>query len=41
MKIAAIDAFSDLTKAAWASGQMVCTPIEITSMFGMAVSRCF
>lgn len=37
VKIAAIDAFSDLTKSAYASGQMVCTPIETTSMFGMAV----
>ena len=35
VKIAAIDAFSDLTKTAWASGQMVTQVIEITSMFGM------
>ncbi len=37
VKIAAIDAFSDLTKSAWAGGQIVNTTIEITSMFGMAV----
>ncbi len=37
VKIAAIDAFSDLTKAAWNSGQMVFTPIEITSMFGAGI----
>ncbi len=37
VKIAAIDAFSDLTKSAWESGQMVCTPIETTSAFGMGV----
>jgi len=37
VKIASVDAFSDLTAAAWASGQMVCTPIEITSMFGAGI----
>jgi hypothetical protein len=37
VKIAALDAFSDLSKQAWAGGQMVVMPIEITSMFGMAV----
>jgi hypothetical protein len=37
VKIAAIDAFSDLTKAAWQNGQMVNSVIEITSMFGMGV----
>ncbi len=37
VKIAAIDAFSDLTKNAWNSGQMVCTPIETTSMFGAGI----
>lgn len=37
VKIATIDAFSDLSKNSWDSGQMVCMPIETTSMFGMAV----
>lgn len=37
VKIAAIDAFSDLTKNAWNNGQMVCTPIETTSMFGAGI----
>jgi len=37
VKIAAIDAFSDLTDTAWNSGQMACTPIEITSMFGAGI----
>jgi hypothetical protein len=37
VKIASLDAFSDLSKQAWASGQMVAMPIEITSMFGMPV----
>jgi hypothetical protein len=37
VKIAASDAFSDLSKEAWASGQMVGMTIEITSAFGMAI----
>jgi len=37
VKVASIDAFSDLTKNAWNSGQMACTPIEITSMFGAGI----
>jgi len=37
VKIASLDAFSDLTDNAWNSGQMVCTPIEITSMFGAGI----
>jgi DNA-binding LacI/PurR family transcriptional regulator len=37
VKIAAIDAFSDLSKNAWASGQMAEMTIEITSMFGMGI----
>ena len=37
VKIAAIDAFSDLTDNAWNSDQMACTPIETTSMFGAGI----
>lgn len=37
VKIAAVDSFSDLTRNAWNSGQMVGSAIEITSMFGAGI----